>query len=325
MPRLTAMDEYLIHQIPEPLPATAIEHHHWRESYFFVLHPREGSAVDCPIVAPATYPAQQRMDALVMGRANGRQLFRRFERPHDGDPHTTTVGPVRVHIDEPFKKVSITVDDTEANVAFDLTFTARTPAYGLRRGRMVDDNGLLIWDQSHMIQSGTYDGRLVVDDTEVPVDGWWGQRDHSWGVRDHQRCPMWMWLALQFEDGMLGVWHWELPNGAQIYTDGCWAPADGSDPIPVVDFHHELDWLDADGKPIAWKLPDVRGLRGQCEVVLEGGRTLTVENNGVWAAPYGPLGGQHLCEVTLEDGRTGNGIYEVTGVDHHRYFPRPAE
>ena len=29
---------------------------------------------------------------------------------------------------------------------------------------------------------------------------------------------------------MFAVWHWELPNGARVYTDGCFAPADGGDP-----------------------------------------------------------------------------------------------
>ena len=29
------MDEHFVHQLPEPLPVAAIEHHHWRESYFF--------------------------------------------------------------------------------------------------------------------------------------------------------------------------------------------------------------------------------------------------------------------------------------------------
>ena len=66
----------------------------------------------------------------------------------------------------------------------------------------------------------------------------------------------------------------------------------------------------------------VRGLEGTCTFVLADGRRLVTENKGTWATPYGGLGGgQHLCEVTLDDGRTGNGIIEVTGSNHHRYFP----
>src|SRR5438445_13212026 len=38
VPKMTALDELFVHQIPEPLPVAAIEHQHWRESYFFVTH-----------------------------------------------------------------------------------------------------------------------------------------------------------------------------------------------------------------------------------------------------------------------------------------------
>ena len=40
MVRLTAADEGFFHQIPEPLPNVAVQHDHWRESYFFILHQR---------------------------------------------------------------------------------------------------------------------------------------------------------------------------------------------------------------------------------------------------------------------------------------------
>ena len=131
-------------------------------------------------------------------------------------------------------------------------FRARTQPYGLRRGTMraADE---LVWDQCHILQSGTYSGTYTADGDEHEVDGWIGQRDHSWGVRDHGRCPLWMWFQIQFDDGFLGVWHWELANGARIYTDGCLAGTDGSDPVPVVDFAHDVDWIGADGSP--------RGLR----------------------------------------------------------------
>ena len=57
-----------------------------------------------------------------------------------------------------------------------------------------------------MFQSVEASGTYTAGDTTRSVDGWWGQRDHSWGVRDHGRIPLWMWLAIQLPDGMLGVW-----------------------------------------------------------------------------------------------------------------------
>jgi hypothetical protein len=185
----------------------------------------------------------------------------------------------------------------------------------------------IIWDQSQMIQSGWFDGWYSAGGERREVRQWWGQRDHSWGIRDHVRCPMWMWLALQLPDGMLGVWHWELADGSRVFTDGCFAPADGGEPVPVVAFGHELSWLGADGEPCSYERDGeaVRGLGGTLEITLAGApQPLVVEALGTWAMPYGPRGGgQHLCEVRTSDGRQGNGVIEITGAHHHRYFPVP--
>ena len=325
MVRLHAADEGFVHQLPEPLPNVATHSEHWRESYFFVLHPPGGDG-DAVIVAMAHYPAREVVDALQMGRIDGQIVFARHERPYGGDPHTTAVGPVRVDIAEPFRTVHVTVaDDPAAAFTADLTFSARTAAHGLRRGTMKAGHEV-VWDQSHMVQSGTWSGSYAVGGRTTEVDGWWGQRDHSWGIREHARCPLWIWLAIQLPDGMVAVWHWELANGARIYTDGCFAPADGSEPVPLIDFRHELSWTGADGRPVDYGRDGevVEGLRGRVELTLAGGDVVGIEGDGTWAMPYGGLGGgQHLMRVRTDDGRTGSAIYEVTGAGHHRYFPVP--
>ena len=323
MPRLSASDEEFVHQLPEPLHVVATPHEHWRESYFFVTH-GDHSATDVVVVAMATYPSRGTLDALVLGRVDGEQLFRYYERPAGDDPHTTTVGPVRVAIERPFEQVRVVVEDADGFDA-ELTFSARTRPYALRRGRLLDEDGGLLWDQSHMIQSGTYTGSYRLGGTDHRVPGWAGQRDHSWGVRDHGRVPMWMWLAIQLPDGMLGVWHWELANGARVFTDGCWAPAGGGDTVPVVDFHHDLDWTDEKGAPVEYGGDGaaVDGLAGSVVFALADATHVTVRGTGRWCAPYRPLygGGQHLMAIETDDGRRGTAVYEVTGSHHHRFFP----
>jgi hypothetical protein len=328
-PRLTHLDEHFVHQIPEPLTVVGIEHQHWRESYFFVTHGPDADT-DVLVVAMATYPARGHLDALVLGRVDGEAVFAYHQRPAAGDPHTTAVGPVSVTVEEPFERVRVRVDDTDGQAGgtgLDLTFTARTRAYGLRRGRMLAEDGSLLWDQSHMIQSGRFEGAYSRGGTTRPVEGWLGQRDHSWGVRDHGRVPFWTWLAVQLDDGMLGVWHWELADGARIFTDGCWAPAGGGEPVPVVDFHHDLQWTGAAGEAVDYGADGaaVEGLAGTVTFRLAGGREVTLEGAGRWCAPYRPFygGGQHLMAVEADDGRRGTAVYEVTGRHHHRFFPTP--
>src|SRR4051794_15120842 len=323
MARPTAMDERFVHQIPELLPDVATRSLHWRESYFFELHQPDARG-DVVFFTMAHYPAREVMDSIQMGRVDGNSVLGVVSRPYDGDPHTTDVGGARVEIVRPFEEIRLTADPEVAAIGLDLTFRARTQPYGLRRGTMRAGDDV-VWDQCHILQSGTYHGTYAVDGREHEVDGWIGQRDHSWGIRDHGRCPLWMWLQLQFDDGFLGVWHWELANGARVYTDGCWAGTDGSDPIPLVDFRHDLTWRDADGKPAGYGTngDDVAGLAGTCMFVLQGGREITVEAEGRFDRPYEPFrrGGLSQMQVRADDGREGSAIYEITGARHHHYFP----
>ena len=323
MPKLTAADELFVHQIPEPLPNVVTHHDHWRESYFFVLHPRSGPG-DALVLTMAHFPRREEMDALQLGRVGEQRIFARHVRPYDGDPHTPVVGPVSIDFVEPYKTVKLKVDGAAAPLGLELTFRARTQAYGLRRGTMKAGHEI-IWDQSHMFQAGIYSGTYTYEGKTYTVDDWWGQRDHSWGIRDHGRCPLWMWLAIQLPDGMLGVWHWEFANGARVYSDGCFAPADGGEPIPVIDFRHDLHWIGPDGQPAEYGTDGsaTSGVAGRVEFTLQGGRRIGVEATGRWCAPYEPFhrGGLNQMEVSTDDGRSGPAIFEVTGAHHWRFFP----
>jgi hypothetical protein len=317
------MDELFVHQIPEPLPNVATHHDHWRESLFFIAHPPDGPG-DVIILTLAHFPKREQMDSLQLGRVGGMPAVAHHARDYDGDPHTMRVGPVSVDIAEPFKRIELAVAESPASpLSLDLTFTARTEAYGLRRGTMKAGHEI-IWDQSHMVQSGTYNGTFTFGGEVHEMRDWWGQRDHSWGIRDHARCPLWMWLAIQLPEGMVAVWHWELPNGAVVYTDGCFAPAGGGEPVPVIHFHHDLHWLGEDGGEVSYERDGelVTGLAGHVDITLEGGRTLAIDAEGRWAQRYGPVGGG-LSEMVVHtaDGSHGTAIYEVTGAHHHHFFP----
>jgi hypothetical protein len=324
MPRLSDADELLIHQVPEPFGQVQTFHEHWRESLFFVVHAKETGG-DVLVLTMATYPARESFDSFQLGRIGGQFIYASHPRDFDGDPLTPKAGPVEIEILEPYKTIRLRADGShpDAPVGLDLTFSARTRAHGLRRGTMRARHEI-VWDQSHMIQSGHCSGTYQHGGETIAVDDWWCQRDHSWGIRDHRRCPLWMWLAIQLPDGMFSVWHWEYANGARVYTDGCWAPADGSEPVPVIGFEHDLHWTDDDGKRIDYGRDGdgVAGLEGQVRITLEGGVGIEIEANGRWCVPYGPLGGgQHEMDVSTNDGRTGQAIYEITGAHHHHFFP----
>ncbi|MDQ3147757.1 MAG: hypothetical protein M3R01_12660 [Actinomycetota bacterium] len=323
MARPTAMDEQFVHQLPALLPHVATRHPHWRESYFFDVH-RPDAGGDVVFLTMAHYPSRELMDSIQMGRIDGEAVLGVCSRSYDGDPHTTEVPGARIEVVRPWEEVRLWTDPDVAAIGIDLTFRARTEPYGLRRGTMRAGDDV-VWDQCHILQSGTYTGTYRFAGTTREVDGWVGQRDHSWGIRDHGRCPLWLWLQLQFDDGFLGVWHWELPDGARVYTDGCWAGADRSDPVPIVDLRHDLEWTGAGGGQARYGEHGeaVTGLRGSCTFTLAGGRRITVEAEGTFDRPYEPFhrGGLSQMRTRADDGREGTAIYEITGARHHRYFP----
>ncbi len=331
MAKFTALDERFAHQIPEPFPNVVHYHQDWRESLFFIMHQR-GEPGDVLILTLAHFAARQEMDSLQLGRVGDSSIMARHLRKVDGDQDDFRVGPITIDIAEPLKKIRLVAAPSDQTpVSFDITFAARTAPYQLRRGTMKAKHEI-IWDQSHMFQSGTYNGSYTHKGKTFRIDNWWGQRDHSWGVRSHARCPLWMWMPIQLEEGMLSVWHWEYPNGARVYTDGCFAPADGSEPIPVIDFQHDLQWLDASGRPVSYEKfgDDVAGLAGTVAFTLQGGRKISVEANGRWAQRYSAIanradnvlgGGLSEMQVKTSDGATGTAIFEITGQFHHKYFP----
>jgi len=323
MPDLTAADEFFYHQIPEPLPNVVNRHEHWRESLFFIFHPRDQLG-DAVILTMAQYPKREIVDSFQMGTIGTDMFWELHQRPFDGDPHTLSVGPVTIDIIEPYKKVHLKALP-EAPVGLDIVFEARTRERGLRRGSMKRQDEI-IWDQCHMLQAGNYNGTYTFKDKTFKVDNWWGQRDHSWGIRDHSRCPMWMWLAIQLPDCMISVWNWEYANGARIYTDGCYAPSDMSEPVAVTGFKHDLYWTDSNGDAVDYQKEgeNVMGIAGQVEIHFEDGRAIEIQAEGRWACRYGPLGGGLTqVKVKTNDGREGTAIYEVTGAHHHRFFPVP--
>lgn len=338
MPKFTALDERFIHQIPEPFPNTFLHHRDWRESLFFHMHPRDTFG-DVVILTLAQFPARGIMDSYQGGRVGTENTITLHARSIDNDQDDFHVGPVRIDIEEPLQRVRLRVaEDPRAPVALDLTFTARTQPYCFRRGTMKAGDEV-VWDQSQMIQSGRYDGWYRHKGVTYEISDWVGQRDHSWGIRSAERVPCWIWLAVQLPEGMFGCWHWEYPNGAIVFSDGCFAPADGSRPIPMIRFEHDLTWTDATGSPTSYERDGghVAGLAGRVVFTLEGGKRIELNAHGRWAQRYSgpeqvakigpvktPLGGG-LCEmvVTSSDGTAGTAIYEVTGQWHHKYFPYP--
>ena len=103
--------------------------------------------------------------------------------------------------------------------------------------------------------------------------------------------------------------------------------ADGSDPVPIVDFEHDVEWVDADGRPrrygehgeaVAGLARDMPRSAWRTAVDSPSRPTGTLRP-AVRAVPTRRAQPDDACAPTTA--ATGTAIYEVTGARHHRFFP----
>jgi hypothetical protein len=319
----TGQDRNLAFGIPEHLsPAAPVPY--WRESHFFVLH-RPDRLADALVITMASQPSRRLLDSFQMGTVNGVPFFQRNFR-RCSDPTGMAVGPIEVEVVEPYRLLRLRAAGDRSSFGMDVVFTARTMPYLMRPGELREGSEI-VWQQRQILQSGWFDGTYTAGGRSHAVRRWWGQRDHSWGIRDHLRAPMWLWLAIQLPDGMLGAWCWERADGTRCYTDGCWASAGNDEPVPVTSVDHELRWLDDRGRPVSYGSGGqaVHGLSGRVRLQLGSGERITVEGGGILVASYGRRGGGVFqMSVHTDDGRSGTAIYEITGHRHHLFFPGTA-
>ncbi len=324
-PKLTAMDELFVHQIPEPLPNVVTHHEHWRESLFFIVHPRDAAGRrDHPHHGDVPGHARRWTRSSSAASATRRPSVA-TPAPYDGDPHTMAVGPVTVEIVEPFKTVTLhVVDDPAAPRRPRPHLHARTAAYGLRRGTMKAGHET-IWDQSHMVQSGNFSrhrhppGRAPRDRRLVgparPLVG--HPQPRPLPVLDVAGDPAARRHARRLVLGAARTAPASTPTAAgrrpTAVTRSRWstsATTSTGPTLPATRCRYERDGV------------DVTGIAGHVDFTLEGGRVIGIDAEGRWAQRYGAVGGG-LSEVVVrtDDGRTGTAIYELTGAHHHRYFP----
>ncbi|MCZ7525120.1 MAG: hypothetical protein M5U14_01225 [Acidimicrobiia bacterium] len=222
---LIPLDDYPVHQTPEPVAHTlggAVNHY---DRYFFNGYRRDGSLYFG--AALGLYPNRRVMDAAFAVVRDGEEISVIASRlaPLDRE---TTVGPIRVTVEEPLRRLRVSVSPNESGLEADLVFTARSVA--LEEPRFTRYEGASpVFDYTRLTQWGTWSGTLVADGERVDVTpDVMGCRDRSWGLRPvGQQVPgpsgsvpqfFWLWAPLNFddlcvhfdvnEDGEGRPWHW---------------------------------------------------------------------------------------------------------------------
>lgn len=209
---LSAGDDYPIHQIAEPVRHVATSDRNFYDRYYFNLHASSDELF--MVMGMGQYPNLGVQDAFAVIRRGTKHRVVRASKAL-GDRMDTTVGPLRVEVIEPLRKLRFVLEPNEWGLAADLVWEGAIPAFEEPR-HQVRSHGRALFDTKRLAQTGYWSGSLEVADEvfEVTPDRWRGTRDRSWGVRpvgepepagiradeDPLSFNMWNYAPMQFED-----------------------------------------------------------------------------------------------------------------------------
>lgn len=256
----TSLDDYLHHQTPEPVAQPATSDRNFYDRYFFNGYARSGELFFA--TALGVYPNRDVMDAAFTLVRDGIQTEVHASRRAPRDRTETRVGPVRVEVLEPLRRLRVSLEDNEADLRAELVFTARIPA--LQEPRFVRRQGLrTVMDYTRLTQTGSWQGwlELAGERIEIEPSEILGTRDRSWGLRPvgerEEGAPgpapqfFWLWSPINFDDVSVlfdvneeadgSRWH---TNGqiAPVLDDPAASPADTSGVALASAVDHEVTW-----------------------------------------------------------------------------------
>ncbi|MFD6938438.1 hypothetical protein ACFYRL_20735 [Streptomyces goshikiensis] len=196
------------------------------------------------ILGLGVYPNAGVIDAYATLRVGDELLAVRASDALSDDRMNLTVGPLRIIVDEPLKRITLQCDADPADpegLSYDVTWTAEFPAvwephHVQRRGDR------LMLEGRRFVQAGHVTGTLRAKGEEYALTPheWTGTRDRSWGVRplpgeDGGRAAEehrpegfhWLWIPVRFEDRFLMVitqedadGHRTLSEAVQVFPEG---------------------------------------------------------------------------------------------------------
>ena len=249
---LTKGDDYPVHQTSEPIAYSGTDRNFY-DRYFFNGYGDEGD--DFFALAFGVYPHLNIADASFCVTRAGVQTALHASRWLGMERMDLHVGPIRIEVVEPLKRLRLIIDAPDRGLAAEVVFEAR--AFPVEEPRFIRRNGpRAFMDYTRLTQNGRYAGWIELDGKRASVDGFVGTRDRSWGVRPvGARDPQetvpptpaqfyWMWSPCNFPSGSFFFHSNEDGAGLPWNRRAVWAPdgvgADGL--IEIADCAIDINW-----------------------------------------------------------------------------------
>ena len=244
------LDEYPIHQVPLSMRYTETSDRNFYDRCYFNAHGRNGDMF--LITGLGVYPNVGVTDAYATVRRGDIQWSVRMSDALEHRALDAQVGPYRVEVQEPLRRIRLVCDTADRGLGFDLTWEGSFDCIDEPRHIMRTADRLTL-DGCRFAQVGTWEGTIHLDGEDIAVDPdtWVGSRDRSWGIRpvgeaepagrtaeEPREGFWWLYVPLRFEDFALIVIVQEDPDGTRTLNDATRVWADGR--------HEQLGWPELD-------------------------------------------------------------------------------
>jgi hypothetical protein len=231
------LDEYPIHQAPLSLAYVASSDRNFYDRCYFNAHPRTDELF--LVTGLGVYPNLGVIDAYATVRKGDRQWAVRFSDALPDDRMAQQVGPYRIEVVEPLRRLRLVCDADEHGIGFDLRWTGSFDAVQEAQHQMRMGARAII-DTTRFAQVGTWSGELRVDGQTHQVEKWVGTRDRSWGIRpvgeadagarppaDANPGFWWLYVPLRFDDFAVVIIAQERVDGFRTHNDAVRVWPDG--------------------------------------------------------------------------------------------------
>lgn len=232
---LNRLDDYPVHQTPEPLAHPATSDRNFYDRTWF-----NGYASDASYyfgIGMATYPHRGIMDcAFSVVRPEGLQHCFYGSRRAPTERTDLSVGPFRIEVVEPLTTTRVILDNNDSAIACDLTFTTRTAAIQEARQTLWQGTRRAM-DATRFDQFGSWSGTVQTPEGDIRVspDECHGTKDRSWGVRsvgepESGGAPatpggfFFLWAPLFWEDHVSHAIFFDGMAGEALVREGLTAP-----------------------------------------------------------------------------------------------------
>ncbi len=256
---LSSWDDYPVHQTSEFIRHVATSDRNFYDRYYFNLH---GSSDEMfAIFGLGQYPNLGVTDAFCAVTHDNTQRIVRASTELE-DRADVSVGPIRIEVIEPLKKLRAVIEPNESGIEMDVEWNHKIPAHEEPR-QYLRSKGKVVFDTQRFAQLGSWTGTLKAGDTtfEVTPDRWQGARDRSWGVRPvGEKEPDGIRADISTMGGMWNYFPMSFDDHAVLYM--CHQENNGNRPLEEAvriwaDPAKETEWL---GTP-SWEHETISGTR----------------------------------------------------------------